>query len=280
MSLTENEINTVLEMACGNGFWGDASEVLTSLGVHYDGPRYGSKGRRTYAYLEAANDEAADQILQYFEVGKYKPDTSPWSGRGLKLFVSHRDCCKAELALVASELERFGILAFLAHDSIEAGKPWRNELYAGLATMDALLAYCSEGFSESEWTGQEVGFAFGKSVPTVAVMAGEGPKGLLEQIQAKKLVATDEKSARELAQFVFESLKTDDRAKPALSEGLARKLKLAGTFGAARFYAEQLADLGVLPPQALSDVRRAIDVNNQMDDAKANEAFMALLAAA
>lgn len=197
-----------------------------------------------------------------------------WPIKGLKLFVSHRDAQKANLSFLATALQKYGIAAFLAHDAIVAGRDWRGELVNGLNSMDALLAYCSPEFAASDWTAQEVGFAFGKGVPVVTVLAGENPKGLLDRWQGIRGVVNSNDTARGMAEEIFETLAVSDGAKGPLSEGLASRLKFAGSWDASGFITNKLVTLGRFSEAATATIRLAIAANDQIG---ANEELFALL---
>ncbi len=139
--------------------------------------------------------------------------------------------------------------------------------------MDALLAYCSPNFSQSDWTGQEVGFAFGKAVPVISILAGDAPKGLLEPVQAQHWIIS-ESNVGDVADYVYERLKHESALKAKLSEALARKLKFAGSFGEAALLAAELVEIGEWTDRARHDIELATEVNNQMGDAMANEDFV------
>ena len=50
--------------------------------------------------------------------------------------------------------------------------------------MDPLVALMTDGFHDSHWTDQEVGFAFGRGVPIIAVKLGRDPYGFVGKFQA------------------------------------------------------------------------------------------------
>ena len=184
MPFTEHEIEQIQSIITQNPYRGDGVSFLRKLGLSQDVKASGSARIRTAEYLRQADELACERIREYFETGQQQSSNRLWPNRGLRLFVSHRDDQRGELAKVAKFLQHYGIVSFLAHDAISVGTIWRDELQLGLRTMEALLAYCSDGFADSDWTGQEVGYALGRDVPVVTVMAGAGPKGLLEQRQA------------------------------------------------------------------------------------------------
>ena len=50
--------------------------------------------------------------------------------------------------------------------------------------MDGFVALMSEGFHDSNWTDQEVGYALARGVPIIAVRLGRDPYGFLGKFQA------------------------------------------------------------------------------------------------
>ncbi len=50
--------------------------------------------------------------------------------------------------------------------------------------MDGFVALMTESFHESDWTDQEVGFAFARGVPIIAVRLGKDPYGFIGKFQA------------------------------------------------------------------------------------------------
>ena len=277
MQLTKKEIEEVAAIVSKAGYWGDGQSIFSHLGVVVNIPVSGNKASKIQQYLKVADHEASENIRQYFEVGDHKPNTAPWPNRGLKLFISHRDVEKAVLAKVAHQLNNFGIVSFLAHDAIEKGTVWREGLELGLNSMDALLAYCSEGFSQSDWTQQEVGYALGKKIPIVSVMAGDPPKGLLEQKQAIKANLSQDNGEWKLARGIYEQLRGDESVKIPLCEGLAREMKFSGSCDYCRSIAEELVEIDEMTHTARNDTLWALRVNDQTVDVRTDRDLMRLL---
>ncbi|MGE4296049.1 MAG: TIR domain-containing protein, partial [Campylobacterales bacterium] len=84
-----------------------------------------------------------------------------WVNDYLRLFVSHLSSNRERMSAMKAALSNWGISAFVAHEDIEASKEWRDEVEAGLDTMDVLVAVVEPGFKESDWCVQEVGYALG-----------------------------------------------------------------------------------------------------------------------
>jgi hypothetical protein len=107
-----------------------------------------------------------------------------WGDQGFRLFLSHKSEVKKETAELKDCLHLFGISCFVAHEDILPTKAWQDEIENALASMDGFVALMTESFHDSDWTDQEVGFAFARGVPIVAVRLGKVPYGFIGKFQA------------------------------------------------------------------------------------------------
>jgi len=107
-----------------------------------------------------------------------------WSENGFRIFLSHKSEVKEKASELKRRLEEFGISCFVAHDDIHPTKEWQDEIEDALFSMDAFLAFMTDGFHDSDWTDQEVGVAFGRGVPIVSLKLGKDPYGFIGKFQA------------------------------------------------------------------------------------------------
>jgi hypothetical protein len=107
-----------------------------------------------------------------------------WGEEGFRLFISHRNEVKKETGELKESLRQFGISCFVAHQDIHPTKAWQDEIENALASMDGFIALMTENFHDSDWTDQEVGFAFARDVPIIAVKLGKDPYGFIGKFQA------------------------------------------------------------------------------------------------
>jgi hypothetical protein len=107
-----------------------------------------------------------------------------WGSTGFRVFLTHRSNVKRDTAVLKDKLAIFGVSAFVAHADIRPTKAWQDEIERALATMDALVALMTEDFHQSDWTDQEVGFAFARGTPLIAVNLGRDPYGFIGKFQA------------------------------------------------------------------------------------------------
>jgi len=107
-----------------------------------------------------------------------------WGNNKLRVFLSHKAEHKVETAKIQEELAAYGIASFVAHNDIEPTREWQDEIENALHTMDVLIALMTEGFQQSNWTDQEIGFALGRKKQVIAVRMGTDPYGFIGRYQA------------------------------------------------------------------------------------------------
>lgn len=106
-----------------------------------------------------------------------------WGDDGFRVFLSHKSEVKKETSALRDELRLFGISCFVAHVDIHPTKEWQDEIENALASMDGFVALMTEGFHDSNWTDQEVGYAVARGVPIIAVRLGKDPYGFIGKFQ-------------------------------------------------------------------------------------------------
>lgn len=113
------------------------------------------------------------------------PDASKriWGDGGFRLFFGHKSEVKKETSELKDQLRVFGVSCFVAHEDIHPTKAWQDEIENALASMDGFVALMTESFHDSDWTDQEVGFAFARGVPIIAVRLGKNPYGFIGKFQ-------------------------------------------------------------------------------------------------
>ncbi len=92
-----------------------------------------------------------------------------WGEQKYRLFLSHKSEVKAEVADVKKTLQLFGVSCFVAHEDISPTLEWQEEIENALGSMDGFAALMTPQYHDSDWTDQELGFAFARGVPIVGV---------------------------------------------------------------------------------------------------------------
>lgn len=124
-----------------------------------------------------------------------------WGDEGYRVFLGHKNEVKKETAELKEHLKLFGISAFVAHEDIHPTKEWQDEIENALFSMDAFVALMTEEFHDSIWTDQEVGVAFGRSVPIISVKLGKDPYGFIGKFQA--LSCSWDSAAKEIVKLLI-----------------------------------------------------------------------------
>ncbi|MFT4694111.1 MAG: hypothetical protein ACI8TE_001012 [Francisella sp.] len=121
------------------------------------------------------------------EYGLLVPDVelfTVWEQNHFKLFISHLAIDKIRATRLKQALKQYGICGFVAHEDIEPTKEWQLEIEKALHTMAYLVTILIDGFKESDWCTQEVGFALGRNIPIVNIKKGLDPYGFFGKYQA------------------------------------------------------------------------------------------------
>lgn len=175
-------------------------------------PSYHSKYVYVKEVLIKINDEIVIEIANELNIEHnfksklpvFKDNTTSfWKIGHFKLFISHLSSFKQKAGIIKSELEKYGISGFVAHEDIEPTKEWQEEIEKGLFTMDALCALLMPGFKESNWTDQEIGIAIGRGVLVIPIRKELDPYGFIGKFQGFQGVG---KKVHEVADGIFEIL--------------------------------------------------------------------------
>ncbi len=148
----------------------------------------------------------------------------------------------------------FGISAFVAHADIQPTKEWQEEIENALASMDAFVALLTEGFHESDWTDQEVGYALGRSVPLIAVKLGKDPYGFIGKFQA--LSCKWAEAPLELAKLLIKQ--------PRMLDALIDAVPGCGSFDNGNTLSQILPSIEVLTEKQAEKLASAFNVNSQL----------------
>ena len=107
-----------------------------------------------------------------------------WQENMFRVFLSHKTEDRKEVSELKKRLAPYGIDCFVAHEDIEPTKEWADEIENALFSMDACIAIMTENYHNSFWTDHEVGCAYGRHIPVIAVRMGLNPYGIIGKFQA------------------------------------------------------------------------------------------------
>ncbi len=188
---------------------------------------------------------------------------SEWPANGYAMFISHSSFDKVIGASIKSELEKYGIYGFLAHEDIEPAEPWQKVIRAALGEMHSLLALSSKNFNESHWCQQEVGYALGAQKPYFTIRLDEPPRGFAGEIQA--LTLTDAGAEKAVECLLKTMLKHDQaRVTSALVDGLVSARRYDDARKVAKFL---LSKVDTITAIDAARIRTAMAENSQVRDA-------------
>jgi hypothetical protein len=222
-----------------------------------------AKVRKVRRALQLANTETPLHVIGN--------EADLWAG-SVRIFVSHLAERRVEVGQLTRVLRAIGFACFVAHDAIKPSRAWLREIERALRSCDILVAYVTPGFSESDWTDQEVGWALGRELVVIPVSVdGEMPSGFLGTYQAvrRRDHETDQSLAREISRAVVDAVFEEQRpAAVVVRERVAALLADAfcrvRSFDAARFWYSLLA---LIPPSSwTSDMRTSVDLALQEND--------------
>jgi hypothetical protein len=252
--------------------WPEAQLTLDQFGfTTYEGNSFDFDPH--YYFLEQIKqgDDANLTALHEYLVGEDAAPTlqvtgQSWGVLPVAVFLSHRWENRHFVGEVKRHLARYGVDAFVAHDDIDPSRQWREVIKSALRTCHALVAFLHEGFHDSQWCDQEVGWALARGIPIIPVRpAGiERFDGFLEEHQDIHLGSDNEKW---LARTIFETVLNDPRTKIAGVRALAEALVNSWSYDTTRWLYGLLAAQEDFEPEQLRRLEYAVQTNRQVYEA-------------
>lgn len=192
-----------------------------------------------------------DEIIDHFDIDLWYQQKNPekylrlftpntiksadfWKEGYIRVFISHLSSNRERMSTLKTGLANWGISAFIAHEDIKASREWRDEVEAGLETMDILVAVVEPGFKESDWCAQEVGYALGRKVDIIPLRAGLDPFGFFGKYQGIQVKGKrPDLVANEIAQTLMNKPQHRVRLLECITKAFAvlpskRKIELIG----------------------------------------------------
>lgn len=184
----------------------------------------------------------------------------------LSLFASYADAQKDFVSQVSNELGEWGISLFVAHQSIEPGKEWPNEIEQALNTCDAGLIFLQNGFEDSEWCNQEVGWLLGRGIPCYTLKFQENnPQGLLGLKQAFTIKPGT--TAPKIGNRIIKWLSTKTEVSANFYDSMTKALLNSPRYHQTDCVLEQLASAHDLDDQEVASLLTAVRDNDQVYNA-------------
>lgn len=181
--------------------------------------------------------------------------------RPLTLFASHLSLHKVFVGQVAGELEKWGVTLFVAHTDIEPDNEWSDVILASLASCDGGIAFLQQGFKESDWCDQEVGWLLGRGVPVFSIKFEIAPYGPLGRRQA---IAGIGRSAEVLAAEILDRIENRPELRSGLTASLVDALAESQSFRSTDRVWSRLMTRHDLTREQCSQLIGALDTNTQV----------------
>jgi hypothetical protein len=180
----------------------------------------------------------------------------------LRIFLSHDSKFKEFAGSLKRSFASYNVSCFVAHDDVEPTKPWQDEIEKALFSMDVLIPILTQDFSNSQWTGQEIGIAIGRGTSIVSVKCGSNPPGFIGKFQA---VNGTKRESDEIASNVFSIILRDMRIGSKCLESLICQLESSGSWVKSEWCVNKLAAVkDILTVDQKKRLQKAYSDNSQV----------------
>ena len=199
-------------------------------------------------------------------LGPDKSVDDMWGEGKIRVFISHTHEHKVEAKNLKSGFFYSGIASFVAHEDIEPMKEWETEIERALFSMDMLVALLTEEFSESKWTDQEVGVAYGRRVPIIPVRMGKDPHGFIGKFQAISTSAVTDgwQIANDIVNFIMGYQGNNDALKERGKDVFIAAVEKAPNFAKANELSGFLSRFDTFTPEQAESLVQAFNGNGQV----------------
>lgn len=224
-------------------------------------------------YITRVVKEGADDNLEELHSYLLSRDegtvvtASPFNSAKVRLFLSHLSIHLVLVGDVGRALDRFGIDAFIAHDSIEISKQWQQVIEDGLTDCDAMVVFLHDGFEVSAWCDQELGWVMGRKRPVMILGFDRMPHGFAGKFQALPVAAMN---ATQIGSAVFDWVVSQRTLRPRLAESLSLAFVGSQSYDRTRFLIPLLEQVEAFTDDQLSRIEEAVKSNSQVRDASYN----------
>jgi hypothetical protein len=195
----------------------------------------------------------------------WKPQFIPGK-RFFRLFISHTHPHARDVNLLSAALSAHGVAAFVAHDAIQPTKQWLDVIVQALRECEALAAYLTSDFHNSEWTDQEVGAAIARDLLVFPLRLDVNPYGFIGRYQAMHAAGKD---PNDLASEIANVLHADPLTRDAMAEVVVDRFVHSHSYDNARANLKRLESLAadVWTPSLAKAVDEGVAANDQISQA-------------
>ena len=226
-------------------------------------------GEKDAYFIQCATEASDDTLMSLahhigFEVSTPESTIDPpfWQDKYVRVFLSHLSSHRDFAAELQEEMGRYGLTAFVAHNDIEPTAEWQNEIETSLSTSEVLIALMHDGFKDSNWTDQEVGFAMGRGLPVFSVRFDQDPYGFIGKFQAFN---GNGKTAEALAKEIFDVLRQHKQTQRRMAEVIVGLFENSHSFQNAKSNMGLLEKLETWNKSFSERISKAAENNGQID---------------
>jgi hypothetical protein len=250
--------------------WDEQTLILSTYGVAaVTGDNFGPSLTEV---LAETPDTVLLELAEHFDLvvpaGSVAPPASVSSGvrvsEPLFVFASHLSQHRAIVNQVATEMHRFGVNLFVAHDSIPNDAAWQDEIEKGLDRADAGLVFCHPGFIESQWCDQEVGWLLGRHVPVLGLRFDAHPYGPAGRLQAPSAL---NQTPAQIASTTLTRLASQPSLRPQLAASLVSAMERSTRYRTTDDVWVILREFSDLDSNQCAQLLQAVKANDQISGA-------------
>ncbi|MFA6191877.1 MAG: toll/interleukin-1 receptor domain-containing protein [Sulfurimonas sp.] len=219
------KINLIKEIALALQQQMTFSEIdmfLPHFGIDCKNTQPSQNSKRVYVQEILANEKeetilkiASELNLQHNLSSIKNEILTFWEKGHFRLFITHLAKNKLKASQLQQALKIYGISSFVAHEDIEPSREWQVEIEKALHSMDGLTAILMNGFRESNWCDQEIGFALGKDVLIIPIKKEIDPYGFIGKYQA---IQPKNKSVNQVAEEIFKVIVNHEKTRNLMLE--------------------------------------------------------------
>lgn len=207
----------------------DVDAFLSEFDVREEDPTTIYDSKRLYAKdrLKGINESELKKIAEELNLGNVNLTPKPprnWNNpSSAKAFITHLAKDKEIATRLRNALLKYNIESFVAHEDVKPSEEWQAEIEKALRTMDFFISVHTEGFKNSFWCQQEIGFAFSRGVKIIPIKFEEIPDGFISKYQA---LNRGGKRAEDVAEEILDILRDDEKTKEIYNKKIAPHYEL------------------------------------------------------
>jgi hypothetical protein len=225
--------------------------------------------------LQACDDDVLVSVQEFLNGEDAAPVESQvlWGPEPGRAFLSHVHENREFAGEVKGFLPHFGISGFVAHADINPSKQWRGAIKEALATCHIFVAFIDDGFHQSQWCDQEVGWALSRDIPILPVRPRDFDRsavrkdGFLEEHQDVFLDDASGRLSYWIAEQVFNSFVTHARTREVGVMALAEAFVNSGSFDQTRRLWSIIERQTLIESPQLRRLEYAVQTNRQVYEA-------------